>query len=381
MDSTVAVVVCEGYYYPNVLNAVKRGIQLLGGIPRFCEPGENILLKPNLLAGEPPEKAVTTHPAVFKAAAEVFKEAGARVSYGDSPGLSSPLRAASKAGLHRVAEELAVPLADFRDGRWVSFPEATISRTLKIASAVLDCDGLISLPKLKTHGFTRLTGAIKNQFGCIPGLVKGEYHVKMPDIFDFSRVLVEINLYVKPRLHIMDGIIAMEGNGPRSGDPTPMKVLLFSTDPVALDATACRLIHLDPAHVPYLPIAREAGLGTYLEEEIELVGDDIAPVVRKDFNVVRKPPERFVTSESFPTFLKKLISPKPVIDYKLCLRCGECIQICPVKQKAVNWDSEEKDRKPVYDYKLCIRCYCCQEICPARAISVKVPLLGRVIHR
>jgi len=381
MKSTVAVVVCENYYYPNVLNAVKRGIHLLGGVSRFAEAGEDILLKPNLLAGEPPEKVVTTHPTVFKAVAEVFKEAGAYVMYGDSPGLASPARAAAKAGLYRVAEELSLRLADFRDGKWVSFPEATISRTLKIANAVLECDGLINLPKLKTHGFTRMTGAVKNLFGCVPGLVKGEYHVKMPDIFDFSRVLVEINLYVNARLHIMDAIIAMEGNGPRSGDPISMKALLFSTDPAALDAVACRLVHLDPKYVPYLPVARDAGLGTYLEEEIELVGDPIAPLVNKNFNIVRKPPERLASTESFPTFLKRLISPKPVIDYARCIRCGECVQICPVEQKAVNWDSDERDRKPVYDYDLCIRCYCCQEICPCRAISVKVPLLGRIIHR
>jgi uncharacterized protein (DUF362 family)/Pyruvate/2-oxoacid:ferredoxin oxidoreductase delta subunit len=381
MKSTVAVVACEGYYYPNVLKAVKRGIDLLGGISQFAATGENILLKPNLLAGEPPEKAVTTHPAVFKAVAEVFKEAGANVSYGDSPGLAQPHRAAAKAGLYQVAQELSLPLADFKDGSWVPFPEAKISKTLKIAAGVLASDGLVSLPKLKTHGFTRLTGAVKNQFGCVPGLVKGEYHVKMPDIFDFSRVLVEINLMVKPRLSIMDAVIAMEGNGPRSGDPFPMKALIMSTDPAALDATACRLIHLNPNHVPYLPIAREVGLGTHLAEEIELVGDDITPMIRKDFDVVRKPPHRYASAEDFPTFLKRLISPKPVINYNACIRCGECIKICPVKEKAVNWDKEEKDRKPVYNYDLCIRCYCCQEICPSRAITVKVPLLGRIIHR
>ena len=381
MKSRVAVVTCEGYYYPRVLEAVKRGIDLLGGVSQFAAAEENILLKPNLLAGEAPEKAVTTHPAVFRAVAEVFKEAGANVSYGDSPGLAQPQRAAAKAGLYRVAQELSLPLADFKDGSWMPFPEAQISKTLKIAAGVLACDGLVSLPKLKTHGFTRLTGAVKNQFGCVPGLVKGEYHVKMPDIFDFSRVLVEINLFIKPRLCIMDAVIAMEGNGPRSGDPFPVKALIMSTDPAALDATACRLIHLNPQHVPYLPIAREAGLGTHLAEEIELVGDDIAPMIRKDFNVVRKPPHRYVSTEDFPTFLKRLISPKPVINYNACIRCGECIKICPVKQKAVNWDKEEKDRKPVYNYDLCIRCYCCQEICPSRAITVKVPLLGRIIHR
>ena len=154
-------------------------------------------------------------------------------------------------------------------------------KKLIIANGVLDCDGLISLPKLKTHGLMRFTGAVKNQFGCIPGFLKGQYHVKLPDPYDFATMLVDINTLIKPRLYIMDGITAMEGNGPRSGKPKQLNVLLLSTDPIALDATACKIINLNPEFVPTSKLGEKAGLGTYHTENIEIVGEQIDLLLTK----------------------------------------------------------------------------------------------------
>lgn len=381
LKSKVALITCNSYRYGDVLSSVKRGIGLLGGLSSFIDAGEEIVLKPNLLAGDPPEKAVTTHPAVFKAVAETFKEAGASLFYGDSPGVSKPERAAYKAGIKQAADELGIPQADFETPVKVTSPNAVLGKQLNLAAGVLNGRSLVSISKMKTHGFTRITGAVKNQFGCVPGLIKGEYHVKMPDTHHFSTILVDINNYLKPKLFIMDGITAMEGNGPRGGSPIDMKVLLFSTDPAALDAVFCKLIDLDPEFVPYLPIAEQAKLGTYRYENIEIVGDDIEELINKDFTVARRPADKLPPSSRFPTYLKNLISPKPAIDYDKCKNCGSCVLQCPVSPKAVDWPGGDKDKKPVYNYKRCIRCYCCQEICPHRAITIKVPLLGRIIYR
>ena len=288
--SLVAVVHCEDYDYPRVKEAVAWGIKLIGGCEALVKPGEKILLKPNLLAPDPPEKCVTTHPAVFKAVAEAFLTAGAVISYGDSPSLGSPERAARKAGIMAAADELNLPLADFRAGVEVAFPAGVQNKKFTIARGVLESEGVISLPKLKTHGLTRLTGAIKNQFGCIPGVLKGEFHVKLPHVADFARMLVDLNLLLRPRLFVMDGIMAMEGNGPRGGQPRPMGVLLFSTDPVALDATVCRLVNLRPEDIPTLVYGQEMGLGTYCLEKIEIVGDSMAGLVQNEFQASRKSP-------------------------------------------------------------------------------------------
>ncbi len=139
-----------------------------------------------------------------------------------------------------------------------------------IANGVLDSDGLVSLPKLKTHGLVRFTGAAKNQFGRVPGLLKNQYHVKLPDPYDFATMLVDLNTLIRPRLYIIDGIMAMEGNGPRSGNLKQLNVLLLSSDPIALDATASRIIHLDPEILPTSKPGEESGLGTYHAENITI---------------------------------------------------------------------------------------------------------------
>lgn len=354
----------------------------MGGIPAFAQAHEKILLKPNLLAGSHPDKLVTPYPTVFQAVAEIFKAADADMFYGDSSGIGSLEWVARQAGIKEVADNLGIRPADFRTTVPVSFPGALLAKQLRLAAGTLEADGIVSIAKMKTHGFTRITGAVKNQFGCLPGLQKAEFHVKMPDVYDFSRVLVDINGYLKPRLRlfIMDGIIAMEGNGPRGGEPSAMKVLLFSTDPVALDAVFCRLIDLNPEFVPTMKFGEESGLGVYKPGEIQIIGDDIDPLINKNFQVVRRPPERFASAGSFPPFLKNRISPRPVINYDRCINCDNCVQMCPVTPKAVNHPKGNTEQKPVYDYKQCIRCYCCQEICPEKAITIKIPLLGRLIY-
>jgi Pyruvate/2-oxoacid:ferredoxin oxidoreductase delta subunit len=195
----------------------------------------------------------------------------------------------------------------------------------------------------------------------------------------FSQMLVDLNLLIKPRLYIMDGIIGMEGNGPRNGIPKPMRVLLFSTDPVALDAVLCKLINLDPGLVQTLVYGEKFGLGSM--QEIEFVGDDWSTLVQPDFDVNRDP-QATTSGETglAGKVMRQFITPRPYITPELCNHCGQCVRICPAEPKALSW-KKGKDTAPVYDYSLCIRCYCCQELCPHEVISVKVPPLGRLIKR
>lgn len=376
--SKVALIRCNTYDEDTVKTAVESGLRLLGGPERFAGPGEKILLKPNLLVGDPPEKCVTTHPSVFGAVAECFMTTGSIISYGDSPAMGGLKKAAKKAGLMAVAENLGLTLADFSSGEEIFFKDGRQNKKFVIAKGVLDSDGVISLPKLKTHGLERLTGCIKNQFGCIPGMLKGEYHVKLPDATDFAKMLVDLNRFVNPRLYIMDGIRAMEGNGPRGGTPVNMNVLLFSEDPVALDATVCRLIDLNPEYVPTTRFGMESGAGTYLEEEIELLGDDIAGFKTNAFDVKRKPVRPF-KQKGFYRFLNNRLVEKPYIATERCTQCGTCVHVCPANPKAVNWPEGDKSKVPVYTYDDCIRCYCCQELCPESAVMLKKPLLRKIL--
>ena len=375
--SKVAIVRCESYEYDEVQAAVKRGLDLIGGVQAFIRPGEKILLKPNLLTGEPPEKCVTTHPAVFKAVGELLLDEGAILCYGDSPGFSSPEAAARKAGIADAAKELNIDLVDFRNGEEVFFSEGIQNKKFVIAKGALASAGIVSLPKLKTHALTQMTGCIKNQFGCVPGILKGEYHVKLPDLKNFAQMLVDLTNLLKPRLFIMDGIMAMEGNGPRGGSPRNMKVLLFSSDPVALDATVCRIIGLQPETIPTLELGMKSGLGTYRPEEIELLGDDIGIFVAADFDVKKQSAAR---PKKMPGLLTNLLVARPVIIKEGCVKCGVCIEVCPVTPKVLGWNDGDRNMPPVYDYDRCIRCYCCQELCPEGTIVAKIPLLRKVIQ-
>jgi len=377
MKSKVALVYCGSYEINEVRQAVSRGLELIGGARSFVKAGEKIVLKVNLLVGEVPEKCVTTHPAVFKAVAELFAAEGAILSYGDSPGFGASHSAAKKAGIADVAEEMKIELADFKDGREVFFEEGLQNKKFFIANGILDSDGVISLPKLKTHGLERFTGGVKNQFGCVVGMRKGEFHVKLPDATDFARMLVDLNNCVKPRLYILDGIVAMEGNGPRGGTPRALNVLLFSTDPIALDSTACRLINLNPLYVPTTLIGGKAGVGTFKEEEIEIVGDELKEFICKDFNVVRSP-VKTIKKNKMVSFLNNRLVAKPFIISEKCTQCGTCVHSCPVEGKAVNWLNGDHTKVPVYDYTKCIRCYCCQEMCPESAIILKEPIIIKV---
>lgn len=377
MKSKVALVRCSSYELNEVRQAVAKGIDLIGGSGKFVAAGEKIVLKVNLLAADIPEKCVTTHPSVFRSVAELLAKEGAIISYGDSPGFGTPNAAAKKAELTEVAEEMNITMADFKDGKEVFFEEGKQNKKFFIANGILESDGVISLPKLKTHGLERFTGGIKNQFGCVVGMRKGEFHVKLPDATDFAKMLVDLNNFVKPRLYIMDGIIAMEGNGPRGGNPKAMNVLLFSTDPVALDATACRLIGLNPAFVPTTVIASSIGTGTYSQDEIEILGDELKSFVNPDF-VVNRSPVKSAKRNSAMKFLNNRLVPKPFIISGKCTKCGTCVNSCPVEGKAVNWIGGDHSIAPAYNYDACIRCYCCQEMCPESAIILKDPLIRRV---
>ena len=375
--SKVAIIRCKNYEPETVYISIKKALSLIGEMSSFVKKGEKILLKPNILAGRNPELVTTTHPAIFEATVRLLKEEGVEVSYGDSPGFDPPIVALKKSGITDIAEKYNVKLADFERGKKVDYPDGYYGKQFDIAFGVLEADGIISLSKMKSHQLTRITGAVKNQFGCINGLNKARFHVKIPNATNFSKMLVELTKFLKPRLYIMDGVIAMQGNGPASGEPVNMNCIIVSADPVAVDSVFCRMVNLPPEYIPTNVYGNEIGLGNCDFSEIELVGDDIETFVKKDFDIPHKPVKDNAVFK-FLLPLKNLITPRPVIKNNKCVKCGICVKACPVEPKAVFFKNDDNQKSPIYDYKKCIRCYCCQEVCPHKAISVKTPLLGKI---
>jgi uncharacterized protein (DUF362 family)/NAD-dependent dihydropyrimidine dehydrogenase PreA subunit len=375
--STVVVIRCNEYDVDTIEEKLRWGLQELGGIESIIPLEKKLLLNPNWLVGIHPDKAATTHPSVFEALLRILQEKGYTMSYGDSPGFGDITKVSKKCGFYDIAQQYGVPLADFTNGQTISYPEGRVCKQFEIANAVLNHDAIINLCKMKAHAFQRITGAIKNPFGCVVGLHKGLMHSRYQNAFNFAEMLIDLDNYLGVDLHIMDGIVAMEGNGPRNGTPTKMNVLLLSTDPVALDAVFCQMVDLNPAIIPTITYGEQYGLGTY--HDITIVGDKVEDFVNPTFNIDRNPIKQSERSNFM--FLRKHVLRRPYIIEDLCKKCGVCVEVCPLEEKAVNWSKDGKSIPPVYDYDKCIRCYCCQEMCPHDAIDTKTPVLGKVAYK
>ena len=377
MKSKVILLPCEEYEEENIYTLLKKALELLGGIESLIKKEEKILLKPNLLKRAEVEKAVITHPVVVGAFARILREKGYQnLVLADSCGHGTTKAVIKGTGMDTYLEKYEIPAIDYSQGISVKYPQGVQAKEFVIPKELLESDCVISLCKMKTHALERVTGAVKNSYGFIYGFHKAKGHTLYPSADSFARMLVDLNKYVAPRLYIMDGIVAMEGNGPGSGDPTPMKVMLVSKDPVALDSVFCRLVHLKPEMVPTNYHGEKMGLGTWKEEEIELLTPEgeismteaVSRYGNPSFNVDRTEVRHNIWTKMAGAL--KLFQKKPYIDEARCIRCGICVKSCPVPGKAVDFQ-KGRDKPPVYDYRKCIRCFCCQEMCPEKAIKVK----------
>ncbi len=164
-------------------------------------------------------------------------------------------------GIEPVLKETGTPWVEFKEPHDFEVPEFRIGRSITLGKALLDADVIISLPKLKTHAQMTHTGALKNQFGFVPGTMKGQWHFRLQEARWLASLILDVNRAKRPHLAIMDAIVGMEGEGPAAGNPRGIGVLLASRDLAALDTISCHLIGLDPMDVPLLAAAREEGFG------------------------------------------------------------------------------------------------------------------------
>ena len=374
--SDVVVIKIKEYNVELIKTKLNDGLNLLGGIESIIPKDKKVLLKPNLLMGSTVDEAVTTHPAVFDAVAQIMLDHQYTIGYGDSPGFGAPSKVANKAGLKSIADKYQIPMADFTSGYTAHFESGNVCKQFQIVNAFKEYDAVLNLPKMKAHALQRITGAIKNSFGLVHGFHKGMMHGRYSNAYNFAQMLIDMNNYLKVDLHIMDGIIAMEGNGPKNGHPTPMNVILISTDPVALDSVFCKLINLDPTIIPTIKYGHESGLGSL--SDITLLGDSIDTLINPHFDIDRTPLR--LTENSKLKFLRQHVLRRPYIIEENCKKCGLCVEVCPVEGKAINFVNDDKTTPPKYNYNDCIRCYCCQEMCPYSAIEIKKPLLGKLLY-
>ncbi len=369
----VALMRCSEYQEELIRAQVERALELIN-YPLPDLSGKNVLIKPNLLAAVPPESAVCTHPLVVKVLIKLFQEQGAKVFVGDSPAVESLPRAAKHAGILDVVAATGSELVDFSEVVEVDVPAGRIVKKLPLAKPVVEADFIVSVAKLKTHGLTRYTGAVKNLFGCIPGKRKAQFHLRMSEIQDFAGLLVDIYSAVAPDLVVIDGIVGMEGAGPRNGEPRRVESLLISADGHSCDLVAGQLIGLSAGQIPTVRSAIRFGLLN--PEEVLVVGE-----TPESFGLAGRfklPPDTRGVSVNLPDFilrrLTSLLTAKPVLVPELCLGCEVCAHSCPPQVISII------NHKANFDYTDCIRCYCCQELCPHGAIKIKTSWLSRLFE-
>lgn len=374
--------------YGQAEEAIRALVEQMGGMGRFVRPGERIVLKANLLRAAPPESAICTHPAVVEAAAKLVKEAGGTPVICDSPGGALHKEAVlrnlyEKTGMAAAAAAAGAELSMDSSTRTVSLPEGKVLRQAEIITPVAEADGVIDLCKMKTHVLMSMTGAVKNLFGVIPGLSKVGYHATHPDHATFADVLLDLTGYVKPRLSLMDGILAMEGDGPgSSGTPRQAGLLLASANPLALDTAAGAIMNLPRQDNPVLLAAERRGLTPCRMEDVELIGGTVEELRMADYKFPASTKSNLMDflgplARPAERLCKKALSQTPRIDGAKCVGCGICAKSCPGQAIAMT----APGKKARISQKACIHCYCCHELCPQKAVELHQSWLGRLLTK
>ena len=372
--ASVSISKCNSYDTKEVQGAVDSCLDKLGGLSSLIKPDDRVLIKPNILIAKPPEEAVTTHPALIEAIIMVIKKVGAVPLVGDSPGglVGNVGEHWKVTGIEEVCNRLNVEILNFESSG--VYEKRINGNHYHIAKPVLDADFIINVPKIKTHGLTILTCAIKNMYGTIPGLTKVNYHKEAPKPSDFAELVVDIFALSKPGLNIVDGIIGMDGNGPSAGNPKEMGLILASTDAIAVDSLICQILGKNPLKVPTNKNAYERGLGEADINKIKVLG--YQPDVIDDF---KWSPNIASSLDMVPSFISKGLMrfwwSRPVIDPEVCTKCGKCVKNCPVEALSAGV------KIPEFDYPECINCMCCMEMCPEKAVKLEKSMLSKLLSR
>ncbi|MGQ9588234.1 MAG: DUF362 domain-containing protein, partial [Thermoplasmata archaeon] len=349
-------------------------IKNLGGISRFVSMGETILLKPNMLCPRRPEKAVTTHPEVVRAMIQIVREAGAAPLVGDSPAGRSDekiLRHLAKAtGIGPVCDQEGVEFVLFTDSERVPCPEGRAEKSFELTPYMSKVDGVISLPKLKTHALTGLTCAVKNLYGMIPGgSAKGGLHMKHKSSRSFSEMLVDLAECARPRLTVTDAVVGMDGEGPSAGRVKDIGLVIASDSTHAMDAFVADLVGAKRSSVPTVQIAMERGFVSEDKSGIEIVGEVDADFSIEGFKMPVPPTALNMGRALIGDTARNALARRPVFVKSRCNMCGSCIEACP------GGALRKGTRKHVIARDMCIECYCCSEVCPSGAVTLRcVPL-------
>jgi uncharacterized protein (DUF362 family) len=257
---------------------------------RWVPPNATVVIKPNLCAAAPEKVAASnTDVEVTEAVCRVLLDRTRRITIGESGHLrQNPWQAFQASGYVKMAKELGVELVNFSEA-----PTAPVRLDtgieIQMPRPLLEAEVYINLPKLKTHALTYFTGALKNQWGCVP-----DCHDRLRYHRSIHELLSSIQTLLHPNLVLMDGLVGMDGRGPVAGRPRQLDLILASRDAVALDATAMRLVGLDPHKARHVVTAAKKRIGQFEPSDISVDGD-----WARHATTFEPPPRDFANSAMF----------------------------------------------------------------------------------
>lgn len=373
----VSIARCTNYQYNNVEKSVFQCLDEMPEIKRKIKSKTKVLVKVNLLRGNSPEDAITTHPSVVQAIVSYLQKMGCIVIIGDSPGSALNFDEKRLKSVYEITGMIDVAT---KTGCELNYDTSTIEvvnkagknvKSMRIIKVVNDVDFVVSAAKLKTHAMMTYTGAVKNLFGVIPGRTKIDYHLKMNNVDNFAAMLVDICEYVRPVFSIIDGVEGMEGDGPAAGDKRHVGLIFASENPYAVDFAAISTIGLKPEAVPTMIEAKKRAIFSSNWEDIEIKGLQWQEIKIEPFKYPATQSANTLgglSVKGVPKFIQNFIlnnmRPKPVFNYNICISCGLCAESCP--PKAINM----VNHRPVLNAEKCIRCFCCHELCPEKAVHI-----------
>jgi uncharacterized protein (DUF362 family) len=265
----------ESPSFEEIKKMTESALHLIGGLEQIISPGDEVLIKPNLVADR---KEATTSPLLVLSLVKLSKEAGARkIFVGDGSAIGFDTQKVFDASGMRIVEKEA-ELVDLKSERAtpVFIPNGIVVKKVKIPETVLRADIIINVPIMKTHDILPVTLGLKNMKGCLLNGDKRRLHR-----VGLDQGIVDINKLLSPQLTVIDGIVGMEGYGPSFGDPVELDLVIASTDVVAADSVACRIMGFRLQEVRHISLAAQQGLGIADLERIRIVGEPLSKVRRK----------------------------------------------------------------------------------------------------
>jgi len=260
------VAIVKGY---NPEEMVKKAVDLIGGIKSFVEPGEKVLIKPNLCTRKRSETGATTNPRIVGAVIDLVQEQTADISIIESDSAATDAEIIfSHCGYSQLAKEKKVNLTN------LSKEPTLVYEGYRLPKILFGNHVLINIPKIKTNDLTIMSCSLKNLMGLIPSRHRAKYHERLND------TIVDLNRIFTSNLIIIDGLIGMEGDGPMWGQPIDMNLVVASDNPVAVDSVACGIMGVNTKDVDHIMMATEAGLGPMDIESLNMLGERLEKVRR-----------------------------------------------------------------------------------------------------